>query len=117
MHGFDRSDRVSNLIHREISEIIEHEMKDTHIGMVTVTGVEMSRDLKNARVFFSVLGDEAVVQSSIDALNNATSFIRARLRERVILKRIPMLSFAYDSSTIHGMYIDKLIDEINKQKS
>ncbi len=117
MHRFDRSDRVSNLIHREISEIIEHEMKDTHIGMVTVTGVEMSRDLKNARVFFSVLGDEAAVQSSIDALNNATSFIRARLRERVILKRIPMLSFAYASSTVHGMHIDKLIDEINKQKS
>ncbi len=117
MHRFDRSDRVSNLIHREISEIIEHDLKDTHIGMVTVTGVKMSKDLKTARIFFSVLGDEAAVQSSIDALNNATSFIRARLSERVILKRTPMISFEYDSSTVHGMHIDKLIDEINKPKS
>jgi ribosome-binding factor A len=117
MHRFDRSDRVSNLVHKEISEIIEHEMQETLTGMVTVTGVEMSRDLKNARVFVSVLGDDALVQSSIEALNGATGFIRARLRERMILKRIPMLSFAYDSSTVHGMYIDKLFDEINKQKS
>ncbi|MFA6470952.1 MAG: 30S ribosome-binding factor RbfA [Candidatus Latescibacterota bacterium] len=116
MHRFNRSDRVSNLIHREISNIIEYEMKDTHIGMVTVTGVEMSRDLKNAKVFFSVLGDQSVVESNVEALNNAVNFIRSRLRERVILKRIPNLMFAFDSSTLHGLYIDKLFDEINKQK-
>jgi ribosome-binding factor A len=117
MHGFNRSDRVSALIHREISNIIEHELEGTYKGMVTVTGVEMSRDLKNAKVYFSVLGDQDDVESTVEALNNAASFIRTLLSEKVILKRVPVLSFSYDSSTIHGMYIDKLFDEINKQKS
>jgi ribosome-binding factor A len=116
MHRYERSDRVSHLIHREISDIIEHEVEDTHIGMVTVTDVEMSRDLKNAKVFVSVLGNDAEVESNIEALNNAANFIRARLRERVILKRIPVLTFSYDSSTVKGMYIDKLLADANRPK-
>ncbi len=82
--------------------------------MVTVTGVEVSRDLRNARVFVSILGSEEEMKTSLDVLNEASGFIRNCLKTRVILKYLPALRFYYDSSTVDGMHIDKLIDEINK---
>ena len=82
--------------------------------MVTVTGVEVSRDLRNARVFVSILGSEEEIKTSLDALNEASGFIRTCLKTRVVLKYLPALRFYYDSSTVDGMRIDKLIDEINK---
>lgn len=115
MNKFKRSDRVSNLIHRVISDIIENEIRDSRIGMVTVTGVELSGDLKNARVFISVLREDKDIESSVSALNKASSFIRLRLGESIVLKNIPAIKFYYDSSTVDGMRMDKLLDEINKE--
>ena len=80
--------------------------------MVTVTGVEMSNDLKNAKVFVSVLGSEDEIQSSLVVLNSFSHSIREQLSERVILKYFPKISFIYDSSTVDGMHIDKLLEEI-----
>ena len=82
--------------------------------MVTVTGVEVSRDLRHARIFVSTLGSEEEIKASLDALNEASGFIRTCLKTRVVLKYLPALRFYYDSSTVYGMRIDKLIDEINK---
>ena len=115
MNKFKRSDRVSNLIHRAISSIIENDLWDGRIGMVTVTGVELEKDLKNARVYVSVLGDNKAIELSIDTLNNASSFIRTRLGQRVDLRNIPSIKFYYDSSTIDGMHIDKLLNKINRE--
>ena len=115
MNRFKRSDRVSQLIHRAVSNIIENELRDSRIGMFTVTGVDMGKDLKNARIYVSVLGDENDVESSLTALNNASSYIRVRISERVDLRNIPAIMFYYDSSTIDGMRIDKLLNEINKE--
>ena len=81
--------------------------------MVTVTGVEVSRDLRNARVFVSILGGEDL-KVSLDALNDASGFMRTCLKTRVVLEYLPALRFYYDSSTVDGMRIDKIIDEINK---
>jgi ribosome-binding factor A len=112
LHRFKRSDRVSELIRREISIIIDQKLRDSKNSMVTVTGVEMGRDLKNAKVFVSVLGSEHEVESSLAALNSVSHSIREQLKEKVILKYFPRISFFYDSSTINGMHIDKLLDEI-----
>ena len=114
MQRFSRTDRVSELIHRAISSIIDFDLKDSRIGMVTVTGVEMSKDLKNARVYISVLGDDSMIESSLLALNSATHFIRGRLKEKVILKYLPNIVFYYDSSMVTGCRIDKLLDEAKK---
>jgi len=114
MKRFNRTDRVSALIHREVANIIDLELKDTRVGMVTITGVEVSRDIRNARVYVSVLGGNDETASTLDALNDAAAFIRSRLKTKVILKYIPELRFFFDSSTVDGMRIDKLIDEINK---
>jgi len=115
MHRYQRSDRVSELISREIAVIIDRELRDTRIAMVTVTGVDMSADLKNARVFVSVLGSEIEIENSISALNNAASFIRARLGERVTLRYLPKLVFFYDSSTVDGMRMDRILEEIKRK--
>jgi len=115
MNKFKRSDRVSHLIHRAVSNIIENDLWDRRIGMVTVTGVELEKNLKNAQVYVSVLGDDQAIELSIDTLNNASSFIRARLGEKVYLKYTPAIKFCYDSSVVNGMHIDKLINEINRE--
>ena len=115
MNRYNRSDRVSQLLHREISVIIDQELRDQRIGMVTVTGVNLSKDLKIARVYFSVLGNSEEVKKTISTLNGASNFIRARLGERIILKYLPTIEFLYDSSTVDGMYIDKLLDEIKNR--
>ena len=115
MKRYNRIDRVSQLVHREISTIIDIELRDKRIGMVTVTGVEVSKDLRHARVFVSILGDDEEIKSSLDALNEASPFIKSHLKTRVVLKYLPDLRFFYDSSTVDGMRIDKLIEEINKQ--
>lgn len=113
MQRYKRTDRVSELISREISLIIDRELRDTRIGMVTVTGVDISKDMKNARVFVSVLGGDEETKRSLDGLNNAAQFIRARLAERITLRYIPTLVFSYDSSTVDGMRMDKILDGLN----
>ncbi len=115
MHKFDRTDRVAHQIHRELADIIDHELKDDRIGMVTVTGVEVSRDFKYAKVYISVLGDEKAEQTNLERLNLAARFIQSRLNERITLKHVPSLTFHYDSSTVTGIRISKLLDEINKK--
>jgi ribosome-binding factor A len=115
MNSFKRADRVSELIRREISLIIEHDLKDNRIAMATVTEVEMSKDMKNAKVFVSVLGDDEAVKRTISVLNSAAGFIKSRLGEKVILRYIPNLSFRYDPSTVYGMKIDKILDEIRDE--
>ena len=114
MKRFNRIDRVSELIHREVANIIDLELKDTRVGMVTVTGVVVSKDIRNARVYVSVLGNSEETASSLAALNNAAAFIRSQLKTKVILRYIPELRFYFDSSTVDGMRIDKIIDQIKK---
>jgi ribosome-binding factor A len=116
MQRFDRTDRVAHQIHRELSDIIEHELKDDRIGMVTVTGVDVSKDFKYAKVHVTVLGDENAVKVNLDGLKSAANFIRSRLNERMSLRHIPLLTFHYDPSTEKGIRISKLLDDIKKQR-
>ena len=97
MNKFKRSDRVSHTIHRAISNIIESELQDSRIGMVTVTGVDLGKDLKNARIYVSVLGDDKDAELSINVLNKASSYIRARISEKVVF-------FRGLFNGVHGIY-------------
>ncbi len=116
MQRYNRIDRVSQQVHREISRIIEHEVKDDRLGMVTVTGVDVSRDMKHAKVYFTVLGDESAVKDSQSALQSAAGFIRSRLNERVILRNIPSLTFHYDPSTEYGIRISKILNDLQNEQ-
>jgi ribosome-binding factor A len=115
MLPFKRSQRVSDLLRQEIADIIMRKVKDPRIGFVTVTGVDLTDDLKIARVYISCLKDEER-EASLDTLNAAKSFIRSEVGKRVRMKVLPSIEFRMDESLGYGDRIDKLLREI-KEKS
>lgn len=110
--SFRRADRVSDQFRRELSDIILRRMKDPRIGHVTVTGVEVSKDIRYAKVYVSVLGDAAARATTMDGLRRATGFIRTELGRRVRLRHIPEILFRYDESIEQGTRMDQLLREI-----
>lgn len=110
---FARTDRVSDAIKRELSQIIQQEMRDPRVGMVNINDVEVSRDLSAARVFVTFVGvqDDAKSLEATKILNKASGFLRALLSKAVLLRITPHLKFIYDSTTIRGQELSALIDK------
>ncbi len=111
---YKRSERVSDQIKREIADILMRKIKDPRIGFVTVTDVELADDLRNAKVFVSVLGAEHA--ATIKGLESASAFIRAELGRRMRLKFVPELLFRYDDSAERGAHIMELLSEVEEGK-
>ncbi len=107
-----RLDRVNQLIKEEISLLLQRELKDPRLGFVTVTEVETSRDLRLARIFVSVLGDEAQWRASLTALRSARGFVRSWLREHLDLRVTPELDFRPDRSMEHAARIQELLKDL-----
>ena len=107
-----RLDRVNQLIKEEISTLLMRELKDPRLGFVTVTDVETSKDLRQAKVFVSVLGGEAQWASSLQALMNARGFIRHWLRDHLDLRVTPVLEFRADHSMEHAAHIQALLKRL-----
>ena len=103
--------RVNEALRQVLSEALL-ELKDPRIGFVTVTGVETSPDLRNARVFVSVLGSERKREKSLAALDAAHGVLQTRVSRELRLKRTPLLAFEYDPSVAHGVRMSQLIDEL-----
>ena len=114
MHPYKRSQRVSDLLREEIADIITFKLKDPRIGFVTVTGVDVTEDIKMASVYVSVLRDEEK-KSTIEILNAAKSFIRSELSKRLRMKFIPSIEFRLDVSAEYGSRIDRLLNEIRRK--
>jgi ribosome-binding factor A len=114
MLPYKRSQRVSDLLREEIADIIIFRLKDPRIGFLTVTGVDVTDDLKIAVVYVSILKEEEK-QSTIDILNAAKSFIRAELSKRLKMKFIPTVDFRLDASIEYGNRIEQLLGEIKKK--
>ncbi len=109
-----RPQRVALQIQHEISLMISRNLKDRRIGFVTVTGVQMSPDLRHAKVFVSLMGSKSEKEESLAALNHATGWIRHELGQRIRMKFLPEIIFLTDTSQDYGERIDKLIDEIRE---
>lgn len=107
-----RLDRVNQLLKEEVSLLLQRELKDPRLGFVTVTEVETSKDLRVAKVFVSVLGDEAQWASSLAALASARGFIRAWLRDHLDLRVTPDLDFRPDRSMEHAARIQSLLKRL-----
>ncbi len=107
----ERMRRVNHLVQEVLGEAIP-ELKDPRIGLVTVTGVETSPDLRHARVFVSVLGGERRRDRSLAGLAAAHGLLQARLGRELSLKRTPQLTFEYDPTVERGVRMTKLIDEL-----
>ncbi len=109
-----RLDRVNQLIKEEISLLLQREMKDPRLGFVTVTGVDTSKDLRVAKVFVSVLGDESQWAASLGALTSARGFIRNWLRSHLDLRVTPELQFRADHSMEHAARIQVLLKNLGE---
>lgn len=109
---FSRTRRVGEQMQRELSELIQRELKDPRVGMITITGVEVSRDMSHAKVFVTVLGGgEHSVEESLATLGHAAGFLRHELGQRMKLRIIPELHFFYDASIERGAHLSALIDK------
>lgn len=110
-----RSDRVAEAIKREVSIIIHEELKDPRLGFVTITRVDLTPDLRFAKIFFSVLGRDEEYKKTKKALASALGFIRALVAQRINLRFAPEIMFKEDRSAEYSVRIQELLDEI-KQK-
>ncbi|MDA8106318.1 MAG: 30S ribosome-binding factor RbfA [Nitrospiraceae bacterium] len=113
MLPYKRSERVGDLIREEVADIIMYRLKDPRIGFVTVTGVDLSADLKLAKVYVSILKEEER-DLTLDILNSSKNFIRSLLTKRLKMKFIPAIEFRIDTSIEYGFKIDKLLKEIKE---
>ncbi len=108
-----RGNRINEELKREISDILQNEIKDPGLGMVSIVLCDVSRDLSVAKVYYSVLGNEAAVESSKEAIKRGTGFIRREVSRRLSLRHTPELVFIYDDSIEHGIKIAQIINEEN----
>ena len=103
--------RVNESVRAVVAETIG-ELNDPRIGLVTITGVSVSPDLREGKVFFSVLGNERKRRATLAGLESAHSVVQARLARELRMKRTPHLTFEYDPTVEHGVRMTKLIDEL-----
>jgi len=111
---FKRTDRVAEQMQREMAQIIQMEVRDPRIGMVTVSAVDMSRDLRYATVFVTFLGiaeDEKSIREAIKVLNNAASYVRVLIGKRMKMRVVPEIKFEFDGSIARGSELSALIKD------
>ena len=108
--------RVDEAMRMVLSDAIATDLKDPRVGFVTVTGVKTSPDLRHARVYVSVLGDDLTREASIDGLRSAHGYLQRRLAAELTLKHTPTLSFEYDESIDRGMRISQLLDQVGDRQ-
>lgn len=108
---YTRTQRVADHMQRELAALIQHEMRDPRVGMVSITGVDVSRDLGHARVYMTVLGCDTLEDAaeSIEALNKAAGFLRSQLSRDSNMRSVPQLRFYFDSSVGQGRHLEDLI--------
>lgn len=109
-----RHDRVEAAIKREVSMIIHDRLKDPRTGFVTVTGVELSQDLRHAKIFYSVLGSQEQKDKTRLALDSALGFIRKQVSEAINLKFAPEIIFRPDTSSEYSARIQEVLNEIKE---
>ena len=109
-----RIDKVQEFIKHEISQIIQKDIKDPRVGFVTVTDVEMTRDLRHAKIFLSLMGSDEQKKATWEALNRALGFMRSEIGKRIRLRCTPELSLHLDKSLDYSNHIQKLLLQLEK---
>ncbi len=112
-----RSDRVAEAIRKEVSLIIHDELRDPRLGFVTIVQVKVTDDLREARIFFSVLGNDEERKKTAQALDSAAGFIRKLVGERILLRFVPEISFKEDRSSEYAAKIEEVLNEIKELKT
>ena len=116
MYHLSKSERrqrqVSELILEELSQVLENEVGDPRLAMVTITRVETTSDLRHSRVYFSTLGERKEREEALVALGGARGFLRSRLARGVSLQYVPEISFHLDDSLLYGQHIQELLGQM-----
>jgi ribosome-binding factor A len=112
-----RRARIADQIQRSLADVIRLELRDPRVGMVTLTGIEISRDQSHAKIFFTVLGPPSAAADAQEGLQRAAGFLRSSLAHRMSTRTVPELHFEYDESVERGVRLSRLIDEAVKPKA
>jgi ribosome-binding factor A len=112
----DRQQRVSDAIRRIVAIALHDEVKDFDFTMLTVTRVDVTRDLSEAAVRYSVLGTEQKRRECADQLAKVSSFIQRRVGEEITIHHVPRVRFVYDPSIDHGIELERLFDQIDRER-
>ena len=108
-----RVDRINGLLRQEISQVLARQIKDPRLaGVITITEVQTSGDLRNALVLVSVMGDDEAKRSALEGIQSAAAFLRRELRERLVLRYTPFLRFALDDSMEQADRVLQMMDQI-----
>ncbi len=110
-----RSEKLAETIHETVSALLSRGLNDPRIGFVTIIAVDVIEDLSLARIYFTVIGDEAVKKNTEAGLNSAKGFIRKELGRVLTIRHIPELIFKYDHSQEYGNRIDSILREIGTE--
>ena len=113
--GEIRQQRVAEAVRAELSQILQRELKDPRLGFASIVQVEMSRDLRHAKIYVSVYGSEAEREATLAALEHAKGFLRREITRRLRLRYAPELVFAADESIRHGARIAELLRELRRE--
>jgi ribosome-binding factor A len=111
MSPSERMRRVDEAMREVLSDVLSHELKDPRVGFVTVTDVKTSPDLRHARVYVGVLGDEAEVDATLQGLRSAHGFLQRRVGDELRLKNTPALAFFHDDTAVSAQRLERLIDQ------
>ena len=113
----NRTDRLNSLLKEVISEVIKKDVRNPHVTeLVTVTRVQITKDLRHAKVFISVIGTEQDKFETIEALNSAAGFIAVQSSHKVVMRYFPELKFKLDDSVDKHMRIEELLNQISKER-
>lgn len=110
-----RKDKIAGLIQKNISEIIQFDLKDPKIGFITITDCEVTSDLSYAKIYVSFLGQTARQEAGMKALNRSKGYLRTQLGKRMSIRKIPELQFYIDDSLERGNKIEQIIFDINNK--
>jgi len=110
--SIQRAQRVAETIHKEISSLLIKGLKDPRIGFVTITSVDVTSDLRQARIYYTLMGSQDGRKETQEGLNSCSSYIRQQLGRQLRLRFIPEIHFEYDSSFDYGQNIEKLLKEV-----
>jgi ribosome-binding factor A len=112
-----RTERIGEMLREEISTILQRQLKDPRLGFVTITGADVTPDLRHARVFVSVLGTPEEREQSLGALNHGRGFLRSEMGKRARLRTVPEMTFVEDAGAERGGRIAELLEEARRNEN
>ncbi len=109
-----RSVRVGDVVLKEVASLLLEKVRDPRVQGVTLTGIRLSNDLKQARIFFSVMGDHILVERAQEGLNSATGFLKREIGRRIDLRYVPGITFVYDPSLKTGDHMERVFEKLRE---